>query len=141
MKRYALGIVAVALLVGGTAAQDAKEDMKKLEGTWVVVSAERDGKNYDRIKDDQVVFAGDKITIKSKERDQKGTYKLDPSKKPKALDLISDNAGDPPVHGIYEFKGEELRICFSRPGKDRPTAFATQAGSEMTLVVMKRVKS
>jgi uncharacterized protein (TIGR03067 family) len=62
---------------------------------------------------------------------------LDPSAKPKAVDLVSDNLreGEPPARFIYEFDGELLRLC--RGDKERPTSFA---GKEQVVFTLKRKK-
>ena len=43
-------------------------------------------------------------------------------------------------HGIYEFDGEKMKLCFAGPGKDRPTAYTAEAGPGHTLTVWVREK-
>ena len=47
---------------------------------------------------------------------------------------------DKPLLGIYEFDGEKMKLCFAGPGKERPTAFTSEAGSGQTLTVWVREK-
>ena len=42
--------------------------------------------------------------------------------------------------GIYELKDDELKICFAKGGGERPTEFLSKAGTEQSLVVLKREK-
>ena len=42
--------------------------------------------------------------------------------------------------GIYEIKGDTMRVCFAGGGKDRPTEFRTKEGSMEMLVTYKRIK-
>ncbi|MCI0457854.1 MAG: TIGR03067 domain-containing protein [Gemmataceae bacterium] len=143
--RYVVGLVAVGLLAGSGLAQDeaTKKEMKLLEGTWTVESAVRDGEDHlKRIKDDRVVIEGDRFTIKHKQqqREEKTTFKVDPSKTPRTMDLTSAD-GNKSILAIYELKGDTLKICFGRDGKERPTEFTSEAGSRRMLIVLKRAKS
>ncbi|MCI0457853.1 MAG: TIGR03067 domain-containing protein [Gemmataceae bacterium] len=140
--RYVVGLVAVGLLAGSGLTQDeaTKKEMKLLEGTWTVESAQRDGKDYDRIKGDQLIFEGDRLTLKMKDRDQKITYKLDVSKKPRAIDITPEGK-DKTIPAIYELKGDTLKLCFAEPDTERPTEFKSDEGSRRVLVILKRAKS
>jgi uncharacterized protein (TIGR03067 family) len=142
MMKLILGTVLTTgvLLVSGVLAQDKKE-IEKLEGKWVVVSAERDGKAWDTVKGAVRVNTGDKYVLTPKEgKGIPGTMKIDPSKKPKTMDMSSTegNFKDKTLLGIYEVDGDTLRICFAEPGKERPTEFASKAG--VVLVIHKREK-
>jgi len=65
-----------------------------------------------------------------------GTMQLDPSRKPKLYDrTLPDGVS---CRGIYEFDGENLRVCLGFPGADRPTEFSTKAGAKSSLIVYKR---
>jgi len=71
-----------------------------------------------------------------------GTVKLDPTKKPKAID-ITFTAGERKgqmVLGIYEIEGDTFRVCVARPGDERPAEFSAKAGSGRTLVAYQREK-
>jgi uncharacterized protein (TIGR03067 family) len=72
----------------------------------------------------------------------RGTCKLDPSAKPKALDITGTegpNKGKT-ILAIYERDGDTLRVCYDLGGKNRPTEFKTTAGSRLFLVEYKRQK-
>ena len=116
-----------------------KDEMKKLEGTWVVESATADGKAEADLKGGQAVFAGDKLTLKGPgDKVEKFTYKVDPAQKPKTLHLTPEkkekNAGT--GKAIYELDGDTLKVCIGPPDKF-PTEF-TDKGH--TLIVLKRKK-
>ena len=129
-------IMTLGLLMNAIRADDAKKDQEKLQGTWSVVSAEADGTATDEIKNDKLVFAGDKITIKKAGGDEEHvTFTLDTSKKPKQIDI---NADGKMIQAIYELDGDKLKVCAAMPGADRPTDFTTKAGSNRMLVTLKR---
>src|SRR5262245_54585921 len=119
--RKLLLFVAVGALAGVASAGDdaAKKEMKKLEGSWTVVGLEQGGKKEpeDKIKGMKCVFSGGdlKVVVEGK-GEEAGTYTLDPSKKPAHIEAtFKDKTGK----GIYQLKGDELKICFAEPGKDR----------------------
>lgn len=141
MKRYALLVLVAGFLV---AADDPKDELKKLEGTWKMVSGEKDGKTLaeQTIKMAKLVIKGDHHDVKIGDDNLKGTHKVDPSKKPKNIDA-SDTEGPfkgKTVLGIYELDGDNFEVCFAEPGKDRPKEFSTKSGTGHILHVWKKEK-
>jgi uncharacterized protein (TIGR03067 family) len=144
MKRYALLVLAAGLLVAAAPKDDAKNDQKNFQGTWVMASGEDDGKKVsaDTLKTGQLMIDGDKHTVKVGDTTYKGTHKLDPTAKPKTID-ITDTEGpfkDKTVLGIYELDGDEFKICYAAPGKDRPKDFSAKEGTGYHCHVWKREK-
>src|SRR5438105_10808191 len=106
---------------------DAERELKKLEGTWVMVSGERDGKVLaaDVVKKARLVIQGNRHTVKVGEDTIVGTHKLDPSKTPKNIDA-TDTEGPfkgQTTKGIYEVTDDTFRVCFAPPDKERPKEF------------------
>ena len=103
--------------------------------------APKDGEKMIKVK---LIVAGEKYTVffdETKVADV--TFKLDETKKPKTLDA-KPSAGDfkdKVQPGIYQLDGDELKVVFTEPGKDRPTEFKTRAKTEEVMVVYRRVKS
>ena len=81
--------------------------------------------------------------IKTKDRDQEGTYKVDPSGKPATIDVVpgeGPNAGKT-LKGIYRVKGDELTICIPvNADSARPKEYEGKEGSGLMLVSLKRDK-
>jgi uncharacterized protein (TIGR03067 family) len=122
----------------------AEKELKKLEGTWVLVAGEEKGKKLSEelLKKSKLVIIGNKHEVHVGDTVIKGTHKLNPAKKPKQIDA-SDTEGPyagKGAHGIYEIKGDEFKVCFSGPGKDRPTEFSTSSGAGEILHVWKKAK-
>jgi len=124
-------------------ADDNAKEMEKFAGKWSVVGMESGGKSLDA--DDAKQLA---LVIKGKDYEvqqggvtiDKGTLKLDAAKKPKTIDVMPSmgpNAGKT-IPAIYEFKGEELRICYDLSAKDRPTEFKTKEGTSLLLLTYKK---
>lgn len=112
-----------------------------LDGRWLITAMERDGKADETMKGATREHAGDKYTVTPKSgKAIGGTIKLDAAAKTKTMDMM-------PTEGrykgmtlkcIYKIDGEELVICFSEPGKDRPVEFSSKDGA--ALVTHKKQK-
>jgi uncharacterized protein (TIGR03067 family) len=142
----ALATLAAAPLAAGGAAGGARKDLDRLHGTWTTAALTYNGKDFlaDGKKGFQFVIKGDQAVIEGNDEVKKEyariKLKLDPSTTPKLVD-ITVAAGvqkDAVIEGIYELKGDEFRICARVLGKDRPTEFASPAGSSVVLLVLKR---
>jgi uncharacterized protein (TIGR03067 family) len=140
MRGQLLAVLAVGLLVAAEAPKDdAKSDLKKMEGSWKLAAGETDGDKIpeDGLKNSSLKIKGEKYDAKLGDSTHEGKLTLDATKKPKTMDATD---GDNTVKGIYELKGDELKICIAPPGQDRPTEFASKAGSGHILMVWKREK-
>ena len=137
MKRIACTAVALAL-VGfvslAARAKDAPGDRDTMQGTWKVVSIERNGRSEDGTGDNErtLVFKGERFQLlKGQDVVIDGTFKIDPSASPKTIDMKVDKAEKPDLAdktslGIYELKGDELKWCAAEPGVEtRPTLFSS----------------
>ena len=150
MRGKCLWVVVVAsLAAGGTSRGEgekgAGEDvLKEIQGTWKFVSQEMDGKPRpkEELEKQTITFEGDKWTVR---RDgkvvQAGTHKFDPAKKPPQVDAAVTEGEDKgsTMLGIYELKGDTLKVCFDPKGKERPADFTSKAG-RMTAVVEREKK-
>jgi len=122
--------------------QDASDpEIAKLQGDWVMVSGEHAGQSWPEafIKTGRRVAKGNETTVTIAGQVMlKATFTLDTSKTPHTIDYTMSGAGQGPMmYGIYEWDGDTVRYCFSTPGQDRPTEFATKPGDEWTLTVWK----
>ena len=139
-------LLSLGLLVGvfGFSAADDKKD--PTAGKWVVESVTRDGKASDALKGAVREHAGGKYTLTpakdSKAQPTTGTYTLDTTKTPVAIDMMPKGGtyDGKTLLGIVKADGDTLTICFAEPGKDRPTKFESAAGSGLVLVTQKKVK-
>lgn len=122
--------------------EQAKPDGELLQGRWIVVSAELGGIAQDEIKGDVLEIARDQVIIHSTRNNfqQKGTVKLDPSKKPKTIDFTMTgpdaNGRNVVIQGICEFDADTLKLCFCPPGGERPKEFASPRNDDRSQAVM-----
>jgi uncharacterized protein (TIGR03067 family) len=146
MKLYILPALALGLLIAANSSGGdvAKKDLKKLEGTWGMVSGEAKGEKLSEsaIKIAKLTIVGDKYSVKLGEDTIIGIQKLDPTQKPKAIDAMDTdgpNKGKTAL-GIYKLEKGEFTVCLAPPGMDRPTEFTTKSGTGELLHVWKLKK-
>jgi uncharacterized protein (TIGR03067 family) len=125
---------------------DKDDDVKGIQGTWLVDPATfAEVKDKEALKealkgsqDVRIIFEGDKYTMKHPPgNEEKGAFRLDPSKKPKEIDF-GDRA-----NGIYELEGDTLKLCWDQQGKTngRPTKFSLKQDKDSVhYFVLKREK-
>jgi uncharacterized protein (TIGR03067 family) len=104
--------------------KEAKEtltpEMKKMNPQWIITA--------------------DKITMRTQDRTQTGTYKLDPTKTPGEIDLIPLEGPEKglTMPGIYAIEGDTLKICFTGPQQVRPKEFKTIEDMPILMMVFQR---
>lgn len=124
----------------------AKKDLDAIQGTWLVEGLLYNGKDFkDKfkfsfvVKGDVMSIEGDEAVVKEY---PKLKLKLDPSTKPKCVDLkvAGGVQADATMEGIYEVKGDEFRLCIKVLGQDRPGEFKSTDGGSIALLTLKRQK-
>ncbi len=123
---------------------DTSEDTKSIEGAWLPVAAELAGTKLpaESLKMMKLVLKDEKYTFKNGEESDKGTIKLDATKKPKAMDIKGTEGAnkDKTILTIYQLTEDTLIVCYDLGGKNRPTEFKTKADTKLLLVTYKREK-
>lgn len=155
----------LAGLVADTADEKVKAELKKLDGTWVHLTTEREGEKKPEPRTIWVIKDGKAAvhfsnrpaatpvkdwTFQPTPTNKLLTYhlKLDPSQSPKALDKSTayngeDKPSTQPEPAIYKLDGDTLTLCvagYADKGK-RPAEFSAPKGSGRRVYVMKREKS
>lgn len=133
MRTHALIVMMVGIFIAAAA---PKDDPDKLQGTWSLVSAVRDGRDVpdDEVSRTTLVIKGDAFTFPEDARvgtGPSGTFTIDPSRTPRAIDATPSsgpNKGETWL-GIYEIAGDLYKVAFAPPGKARPTRFVSEPGS------------
>jgi len=144
--RQILGSVVFLALAVPLIADEKEDALKKLNGTYEVLSLVIEGK-ADTKKADKVTFVikdGTLTVIEAdkKDRNENAKITLDPSKKPAQIDLTPDKGKDETLLGIYEVKetdkGTELTIALGRDKTARPKDFKGEGKGEMVVKVLRK---
>jgi uncharacterized protein (TIGR03067 family) len=139
--RVAAGVgVLVLAAITAARADDAKKELEQLQGKWEVTEVLFDGKALDGFESVRAEFEKDKMSLLGKAF----SFKLDPSKKLKAIDLtaLDGDCKDKTNPAIYQLEDDKLILCmFNDPGNTkRPTELASKEGSKLLLMTFKRSK-
>jgi uncharacterized protein (TIGR03067 family) len=145
MKTSLLSLPVFVLFVGFAVAQgEAKDDLAKFQGNWVVESVIVEGKELpaEVVKVFKMSFKDGDYTVLIGQEKTEGTFRLDPSKNPKTIDIVPDNGPDRgrKQPGIYAFDDDKIKICAAQPGKERPTNFETKDKIGYTVMTLRREK-
>ncbi len=130
------------------AGEKAPNDAKDLQGTWQVIDLEANGekKPANEFEGWNIIIKGDEIWLeKPTGVDPKLKYKLDPTKKPKTIDLTVQEGKDKGkvVLGIYSLEKGQLRLCINTFGDPsfRPKEFKTHDKDGVGFATLKRIKA
>jgi len=153
MTRKLLGMAALLCLValqshaaardkGSPTESDKTVVASRLQGTWVMVSIEIMGMKIEGPKGQELAFTfdGDKFIVHEAMHREEGSYKVDETKNPKAIDLVAPMGKmKETIKGIYQLEGDTLKIAFSPegPNGNRPTTFDAKVTA---IIVFKRKK-
>ena len=123
-----------------------KEELERHQGTWLATSSIYDGQEApaEVVRSITRTVDEDHVVWKRDGKSFAGTrIELDPSRDPKAIDVIPDGGKDrgERVLGIYKLEGDRLTICMAAPGQPRPKAFQADKGSGCTLRTFTRQKA
>ena len=103
----------------------AKPDTEAMQGTWNATKVRHGGQEMIPEENVQMVFAGDRVTSHFPGMPAlSGTFRLDPSKDPKEIDLIFP-AGVT-WRGIYRMEGDQLQLCIDLQARERPVSLTDE---------------
>ena len=144
MKNLVCAVLLGAFLAS-VAAQQNKRD-EGLQGTWACLSASVDGKPLaeETVKLLRLTLTNNRYkTEKGAEVLFDSEYILETSQSPAHIDIVGTEGAfkGRSARGICSLAGDTLKICYTMPGKARPTAFASEPGSGAYLIVWKRQQS
>jgi uncharacterized protein (TIGR03067 family) len=143
MLRWTLAALALLTWIGMESRGRAEDG---LAGKWKIESGTRNGDKIDKEKFEkvEVEFTKDKINLEDKKENNKFvmTYKTHDNAKPNSIEMtiVEGPVKDVSAKGIYELKGNTLRLCYNAMGGDAPKAFESKPDSQNFLFTLKRAK-
>ena len=142
-----LGVLGMTTLVlADPPAASTENDLDRLQGTWMPLQCEVEGKAQmpDKLKEQvRVVFDKNEYHLYFKDsklgKDGKpvvlrlalANVTLDSTTSPKTIqfEFADGQLKGKKSHGIYEVAGNQLRMCYGSVEKPKPTKFESPAGS------------
>src|SRR5207249_4424704 len=124
-----------------------KKDAELIQGTWVAERSNTEGTETPKAQVEvlRLIVKGDRWNYSigggAPVFDPAPKFLLNPSAKPKTLDVISvKQEGKSLLRGIYSIEGDTLTVCFAVGDAERPKEFKSEVGSKSGITVYKRVK-
>jgi len=111
----------------------------ELEGVWSMVSMLNDGRPLaeEFVKIGKRTAKGSTVTVSMGGKVvMKADFTVDRTQKPNHIDYWLK--GGQTQQGIFELKGQELKVIFAAPGKPRPADFSTTLGDGKIFTVWKQ---
>jgi len=124
---------------GASRAADKAVDTSKLQGTWKMVSCVWNGESQNG--DVAWVIEGDHYTVRlNGKAAESSTITLDGSKR--HIDIFHHDTPEGTyggkLKGIYEIKGDSLKVCYDLKGEHYPKTFEAGPGSGQALYQLQR---
>jgi uncharacterized protein (TIGR03067 family) len=137
-----LSLVGILTLIAPAPAEDsARAEHEKLNGNWRLISVEVEGKKMpsQQANEFSLTFKSGKFTSFRAGEKKTGSYTVDPTKKPKTMDIVPDEGADKGKTWslIYTLDGNTLRIIGAEIGKDRPANFDTKDRAGIILMILR----
>lgn len=142
-----LALIAANLLLSGDAPKEdpVKQELEKLQGAWIIVANTQEGKETPESLRERKRYTIKRdhysVSFKGAEKPLlEFRIKLDPTSKPKTIDMVGLKTDKVLLAGLYELDGDTLTICVPVGTGDRPRSIKSDAGSKSGIIVYKRVK-
>ena len=126
-------------------AADDGADLKALQGAWQLAELVTGDvpAPADRVKGVKFTVKDDKLTMEGLDGKREFAIKLDPSGKPKAIDLTPLDGAfkGKTTQGIYSLDGDALKLCMgNKDVKARPKEFKAGGDGDLMVFTLKRAK-
>src|SRR5438067_9143349 len=141
MKRVVLPFAFALTLpaLGSLSARPGKDDAAKIQGVWLITHLETNGNKIAVPGELKWKVGPDKFETIGK--DDAAAYKLGADKNLGTFDItnLKGPAQGKTMKGVYELKGDELKVCMPRtPESERPREFTSKDGC--VILYLKRDK-
>ncbi len=120
-------------------------ELNRVEGSWQVASVEAEGERLSAqaVTNIYMIITDHKYEVMNLGVETGGTFEVDNTKTPSQIEIHCTTGADSGSSwpGIYEVNGDELRVCYARRGKKRPTAFSAIDNPSLMMITYKRKQS
>jgi uncharacterized protein (TIGR03067 family) len=136
-------VVVILILCTNIQCNSAKQaapvmhDTDRIQGTWLLVSGERNGEKFtdDLVKNVKLTFEGNVLKTKKSNGVTEAKFALHPETNPKGIDFNMDgNLG----LGIYKLEGDAFTILHGEVEQPRPADFDAVKGGDLTMLVLRK---
>jgi uncharacterized protein (TIGR03067 family) len=146
MRRFLFPVLAASLLAAaGLLSLKAAAVDEPLQGTWYIVHlnqpASKGGRESFDFEDTRFTLTFEKgkvISVAEAKVLWQGTYELDAGGTHGAINIT--RRSEPFKQGIYELKGDSLKLCLDSPANPRPTKFGVARDSGAQVMFFRRVR-
>jgi uncharacterized protein (TIGR03067 family) len=117
----------------------AATDFERLQGTWSLISGERNSEKFtaEVTNNVRLAFAGNALKTHKGDDVTEATFTLHPDMNPKSIDLDMDGGVG---LGIYKLEGDTLTILHGEVDQPRPTDFDAVRSGELTMLVLQKAE-
>src|SRR5262245_10536755 len=145
MRGFVPMLVWLVWIASSARADDAAADLKAVQGTWQLAELVTDAGPVpaDRIKGVKLTIKDNKLTMDGLDGKRAFAIKLDPSRKPKAIDLtpIDGPFKGKTTLGLYSIDRDALKLCMgNQQVKARPAEFKPGGEGDLMVFTLKRIK-
>lgn len=139
----------VSPFVSEVIGENADKELNNFQGTWTMVSGERDGKKIsdEDVSKSKIIYQGNQGQLTAPHQHGEpilfDIVKIDPTKSPKEFYLIRKNgpSAGKTITAIYEFDGnDQFKFAFDPTAATTPKEFATKEGTGYIRQTWKRSK-
>jgi uncharacterized protein (TIGR03067 family) len=140
-------LIGLTLMIGMTQTVTAGGDgraVKRLQGTWKVVSIRIGSLNQKPLNDIYFLFRDKSFAFQKDGKLAGGTIRVDASEPIKQIDLKIVKSSNPDevgsiLEGIFDCQGDSLKLCFAIPGEEkRPTEFVAPVEGQRVFFLLER---
>jgi uncharacterized protein (TIGR03067 family) len=124
---------------GGAASASATGDRTALQGSWLLISAERNGRRApaEALTHANLVINSINVIFVTGSGPEGWLWELDSNSEPRGIDLTQARGGLV-RRGIYKLEDEALTLCLAPPGEKRPADLTAGPETGCTLLVYRR---
>jgi uncharacterized protein (TIGR03067 family) len=123
-----------------TQVTDKTDDTRNWQGTWKLISATSNGET--ETADAQWIVDGDHYNVRLNGHTHTDPYVIKLDSSHKHIDAFHHETPKGTwggsYKGIYELKGDSLKVCYDGKGQRYPTSFDAGPGSGQILYVLQR---